>query len=90
MVNYSIEAIGGNLLTSSSTAREVSARFNLLQSVQLVADILRKIRKSFVHCDFEHPSLEMSNLTYNEIETIFELQHVRNHENFVYNKFVVS
>jgi hypothetical protein len=37
--NYSLEAIGENLLTSSSAAWKVSERFNLLQAVQFVTDI---------------------------------------------------
>jgi len=77
LVNYSLEAIRENLLTSSSTAWKVGARFNLLQAVQFFADIWRKInsktiRNSFVYCGFKHSTLEMSN-SYTENETIFEL-----------------
>jgi hypothetical protein len=36
LVNYTLEAIQENLLTS--TAKEVSARTDLLQAVQFIAD----------------------------------------------------
>jgi hypothetical protein len=76
LVNYSLEAIGGNLLTLSSTAREVGARFNLLQAVKFVADNLREIssktiRNSFSHCDFKQSSLKMLNTTYTRSETFW-------------------
>jgi hypothetical protein len=38
LVNYILEATEENLLTSSSTAKEVSARIDLLQAVQFIAD----------------------------------------------------
>jgi hypothetical protein len=38
LVNYILEAIQENLLASSSTAKEVSARFDLLQVAQFIAD----------------------------------------------------
>jgi hypothetical protein len=38
MVNYILEEIQENLLTSSSTAKRVSARIDLLQAVQFIAD----------------------------------------------------
>jgi len=43
LVNYSLETNGWNLLTSSLTAWEVSARFNLLKVVKFVADVWLKI-----------------------------------------------
>jgi hypothetical protein len=38
LVNYMLEAIQGNLLTKSATAKEVSARIDLLQASQFIAD----------------------------------------------------
>jgi hypothetical protein len=38
LVNFILEAIEGKLLTSSSTAKEVSARIDLLEAVQFIAD----------------------------------------------------
>jgi hypothetical protein len=38
LVNYILEAIQENLLTSSSTAKEVSAWIDLVQALQFIAD----------------------------------------------------
>jgi hypothetical protein len=38
LVNYNLEAIQENLLTSSSTAKDVSAQIGLLQAVQFIAN----------------------------------------------------
>jgi hypothetical protein len=38
LVHYILEATEENLLAPSSTAKEVSARTDLLQAVQLIAD----------------------------------------------------
>jgi hypothetical protein len=37
MINYTLEAIHRNLLTSPSAAKEVSARIHLLQAAQFIA-----------------------------------------------------
>jgi hypothetical protein len=52
-----------NLLTSS-TAKEFSARIDLIQAVQFIADswrrvITKTIQNCFAHCGFKHSDLEM-------------------------------
>ena len=41
LVNYIIEKIEEKLVTSSSTSKEISAKINILQAVQFVADTWR-------------------------------------------------
>jgi hypothetical protein len=58
LVNYIFEAIQENLLTSS-TAKKVSARIDLLQTVQFIADSWRivstkTIQNCSAHCCFKH------------------------------------
>lgn len=72
-------------MLTSSTAREVGARVNLLQAVQSVADNWREIgsktiQNCFAHYDLKHPRLEMANTSGNENEATLKLQRVRNHE----------
>jgi len=71
------------MLTSSSTAREVGARVNLLHAVQFVADNWREIssktiQNCFAHCGSKHPRLEMPNTSGIENEATLELQRIRN------------
>jgi hypothetical protein len=46
-VNYILEGIQHNLVTSPSTGEEVSARIDLLQAVQFIASSWRKVPRSF-------------------------------------------
>jgi hypothetical protein len=87
-VNYILEEAEENLLISSSTAREIRAWVNLLQALQFVANSWREIssktiQNCFAHCGFKHSSLEIQNTTDIENEAIFDLQCVRNYEEFV-------
>ncbi|XP_067126959.1 tigger transposable element-derived protein 6-like [Centruroides vittatus] len=87
LVNYILEAIEENLLTSSM-AKE-SARINLLQAVQFVADSWREISNKtiqhcFAQCGFKHPDLMMPDTMNNENATISELQHIISYKGFVY------
>jgi hypothetical protein len=71
LINYIFEAIQENLLTSSSAAKEVSARIDLLQAVQFIADIWRRvstetIQNCFAHYGFKHSDLEIQNEADNE------------------------
>jgi hypothetical protein len=82
--NYILGA-NGKMLTSSSTAREVGARVNLLQAVQFAADNWREIssetiQNCFAHSGSKHPRLEMSNTSGIENEATLELRRIRNHE----------
>jgi hypothetical protein len=43
LVNYILESIQENLLTSPSAAKEVSARIDLLQAAQFIVDIWRRV-----------------------------------------------
>jgi len=84
LVNY-ILGVNEKMLTSSSAAREVGARVNLLQAVQSVADNWREIgsktiQNCFAHCGLKHPRLETANTSGIENEATLELQRVRNHE----------
>jgi hypothetical protein len=65
LVNYILETIQENL-TSSSTAKKVSMRNDLLQAVPFIADSWRTvstetIQKSFSHCGFKRSDLDMPN-----------------------------
>jgi hypothetical protein len=85
-VNYILEEIQENLLTSSSTAKEVSARIILLQAVQFIADNWqgvsnKTIQKCFAHCRFKHSDLEMLNKADSE-DDILETHHIGNYEEF--------
>jgi hypothetical protein len=42
LVNYNLEAIQENLLTSSTTAKAVSAKIGLLQAVQFTGNCYKK------------------------------------------------
>ena len=48
MVNYILESIVENLLTSFSSAREISAKINLFQAIQLVTDSWRAIKTNTI------------------------------------------
>lgn len=51
LVNYIVESIDDNLLTSSSTARDISAKINLLQAIQFLTDSWRAIKiKTIQNC----------------------------------------
>jgi hypothetical protein len=86
LLNYILEAIQENLLTSS-TAKEVSARIDLLQAVQFTANSWRRvstktIQNGFAHCGFEHSGLEMLNKADSENYVIMEMHHVGKYEEF--------
>jgi hypothetical protein len=51
LVNYILEAIQENLLASSSTAKEFSARIDLLQAVQFIADICGRVGEHGAGCN---------------------------------------
>ena len=58
LVNYIIEKIEEKLVTSSSTSKEISAKINILQAVQFVADSWRAtstktIKNCFGACGFK-------------------------------------
>jgi hypothetical protein len=53
-VNRILDATEENLLTSFSTAMEVSSKVNLLQAVQFVADSLREIGSKTIQNCFSH------------------------------------
>jgi hypothetical protein len=64
LVNYILEAIQENLLTLSSTAKEVSASIDLSQGAQFIADSWQRvstktIQNCFADCGFKHSDLEM-------------------------------
>jgi hypothetical protein len=87
LVNYILEAVEENLLTSSSTAKEVSARTDLLQAVQFIADSWQRvstktIQNCFPNCGFKHSDLEMPDKADSENDVILEMRHVRNYEEF--------
>jgi hypothetical protein len=63
LINQILKEIREDLLTSSSTAKQVSARIELLQALQFIADIWRRvstktIQNCIVHCGFKHSELE--------------------------------
>jgi hypothetical protein len=65
LVNYSLEKIKKNLLTSSSTV-DISATIDLLQAAQFIADSWQRvstktIQNCFVCCGFKQSDLEMLN-----------------------------
>jgi hypothetical protein len=87
LVNYILEAIQENLLTSSSTAKEVSARIDLLQAIQFIADSWQRvstktIQNCFARCGFKHSYLEMLNKADSENDIILEIHHGGNYEQF--------
>ncbi|PNF15736.1 hypothetical protein B7P43_G12083 [Cryptotermes secundus] len=66
LLNYILEAIKENLLTSSSVAKEVNERADLLQAAQFIAKNWRRmstkiIQNCFACCGFRHSDLEMLN-----------------------------
>jgi hypothetical protein len=87
LVNCILEAIEENLLTSSSAAKEVNARIDLLQAAQFIADSWRRVstkttQNCFAHC--KHPDLEMPNKADSESDIVLEIHHVGNYEEFLY------
>jgi hypothetical protein len=87
LVSYILEAIQENILTSTSRAKEVNARIDILKAVQFITDSWRKvstktIQNCFSHCDFEDSDLEMPNKADSEGDVILEMYHVRNFKNF--------
>ncbi|XP_028677229.1 tigger transposable element-derived protein 4-like [Erpetoichthys calabaricus] len=91
LVNYVLEATEENLLTSSSTATEVSAKVNVLQAVTFVADSWRKIssetiQNCFSHSGFRHLILQMDvdmPIESEKNDENVELQQVENYEEFL-------
>jgi hypothetical protein len=88
LVNYILDKTEENLLTASSTAREVSARVKLLQATQSIANSWSELSsKTFQNCfapfSLKHSSLEMPNMANIENEAILEIQRIRNYEEFV-------
>jgi hypothetical protein len=89
LVNYILEATEENLLTSSSTAKEVSIRTDPLQAVQLTANSwqgvsTKTIQNCFAHCGFKHSDLEMPDKADSKNDVILEMRHVRNYKVFSY------
>jgi hypothetical protein len=87
LVNHILDAIEENLLTSFSTAKEVSSKVNLLQVVQFVADSWREIgsktiQNCFSHCGLKHSGLGMPETAKGEYEAFSEVQKGRNYEEF--------
>jgi hypothetical protein len=87
LVNYTLEAIQENLLTSSSTAKEVSAKTDLLQAAEFIADSWQRvssktIQNCFAHCDFKHSDLEILTKPNSENDIILEIHHARNYKDF--------
>jgi hypothetical protein len=87
LVNYILEAFQEYVLASSSPAKEVSARIDILQAVQFIADSWRRIntktiQNCFDHCGFKHSYLEMLNKADSENDVILEMHHARNYETF--------
>jgi hypothetical protein len=87
LVNYILEANEEHLLTSSSTAKEVSARIDLLQAVQFTADSWRRVstktvQNCFAYCDFKCSDLEMPDKADSENDVILEMHHIENYEEF--------
>jgi hypothetical protein len=87
LVNHVLNAIEENLLTSFSTAKKVSSKFNLLQAVQFVANSWREIgsktiQKCLSHCGLKNSGLVMPEIAKSEYEAISEVQKVRNNEEF--------
>jgi len=86
-VNYILDKTEENLLTTSSIAREVSARVKLLQATQSVANSWQELsskmfQNCFAPCGFTHSSLEMTYMANIQNEAILELQRIRNYKEF--------
>jgi hypothetical protein len=86
-VNHILDAIEENLLTSFSTAKEVSSKVNLFQAVQFVADTWREIgsksiQNCFSDCGLKLSGLGMPETDKGEYEAFSEVQKVRNYEEF--------
>jgi hypothetical protein len=87
LVNHILDAIEENLLTSFSTAKEVSSKVNLPQAVQFVADSWREIgsktnQNCLSHGSLKYSGLETPETAKSEYEAISEVQKVRNYEEF--------
>ncbi|XP_035212025.1 tigger transposable element-derived protein 6-like [Stegodyphus dumicola] len=86
LVNYILESIDENLLTTSTTAREISSKISLLQAIQFVADSWRAIKATtiqncFTNCGFK--PLEISeNLSNEENEDMLQVPICINYEEF--------
>jgi hypothetical protein len=83
LVNYTLDEIQENLLTSASTANEISARIDLLQASQFIVDSWRivsakTIQNCFVHCGFKHLDFEMPNKADSENDVFLEMYHIGN------------
>lgn len=89
LVNYILEVIRENLLTSSSTA-EVNARIDILLTAQFIADSWSGLRTETIqncsaHCSFKHSNLETQNKADSENDVILK-KHVRNYESFIHRQ----
>ncbi|XP_035209659.1 uncharacterized protein LOC118184117, partial [Stegodyphus dumicola] len=86
LVNYVLESIDENLLTTSTTAREISSKISLLQAIQFAADSWRAIKATtiqncFTNCGFKR--LEISkNLSNEENEDMLQVPICINYEEF--------
>jgi hypothetical protein len=81
LVNHVLDAIEENLLTSFSTAKEVSSKVNLLQAVQFFTNSWREIgsktnQNCFSHCGLKHSGLEKPETAKREYEAISEVKKV--------------
>jgi hypothetical protein len=77
LVNYIFEAIEENLLTSSSRAKVVSARTDLLQAVEFIDDSWQRVstetvQNCFAYCDFKHSDLEMADKAHSEMTSYYK------------------
>jgi hypothetical protein len=78
LVNYNFEAIEENLLTSPSTAKEVSARIDLLEAVKFTGDSwprvsTKTVQNCFAHCGFKHSDLEVPDKADSENDVVPEM-----------------
>jgi hypothetical protein len=85
LVNYILEAIQENLLTSSSTVKEVSTKIHSLQTAQFIADSWQRvstktIQNCFAFCGFKHLYLEMPSKADSENYVILDMHRIGNYK----------
>jgi hypothetical protein len=81
LVKHIPDAIEENVLTSFSTAKEVSSKVKLLQAVRFVAGSWQEIgsttiQSCFSHCGLKHSGLEMPETAKSEYEAFLEVQNL--------------
>ncbi|GLV33559.1 hypothetical protein CBL_20277, partial [Carabus blaptoides fortunei] len=82
LVNFILESTDENLLTSTTTAREISSKINILQAIQFIADSWRAIKICTIQNCFDYCGLKSIEIPEHASDEDYENSQVLNWSEF--------